>query len=137
MERSSERLLARDPRRRTFGNPRSFFRNVLRRENEIHATRRNGAARHQVVARRFVLGEGNPALGLDRIQSERTRRSPCRTKLLRSRGLILDMRAYPRHQEYDLARKPTLGFHSPDCELFRGVLSVMYITDWVGELTLL
>jgi hypothetical protein len=28
-------------------------------------------ARHRVVARRFVLGEGNPAMGLDRIQSKR------------------------------------------------------------------
>jgi len=47
------------------GNAGQFFGDVLRRQNEIHTTSRDGAARHRVISSRFILSESNPALSLD------------------------------------------------------------------------
>ena len=49
----------------------SSFAMSCRREHEIHAARRHRAARHRVVSGRIVLRERDPALGLDRLQSQR------------------------------------------------------------------
>src|SRR5450759_5369399 len=118
MECSSERFLACYPRRRGIWQSALVFRNVLRRENEIHATRRNGAARHRVVARLFVLGEGNPALGLDRVQSERT----------------VGCRAGQNHADSASSSSTAKNTsHGPNCEPVLDVLSVMYITNLVGS----
>ena len=52
-------------------NAGEFLRDVLRRENEIHAARRHRAARHRVVFGRIILRERDPALGLDGLQPQR------------------------------------------------------------------
>ena len=52
-------------------NARQLFRDVRRREHEIHAARRHGAARHRIVFGRVVLREGDAALGLDGLQPQR------------------------------------------------------------------
>src|SRR5262249_55014761 len=46
-----------------FRNMGELFGDVLRLQNEIHAARRNRAARHRVVSRRIILRERNPTLG--------------------------------------------------------------------------
>ena len=56
---------------RMLRNAGEFFRDVRRREHEIHAARRHRAARHRVVFGRVVLREGDAALGLDRLQPQR------------------------------------------------------------------
>ena len=53
------------------GDPREFFGNAGRRENQIDAAGRHGAARHRVVFGRIILREGDSALGLDRLQAQR------------------------------------------------------------------
>ena len=52
-------------------NAGELFGDVLRLENEIHAARRNRAARHRVVLRRIILRERNPALGFDGLHAHR------------------------------------------------------------------
>jgi hypothetical protein len=52
-------------------NTRELFRNVRRREHDVHAGRRHGAARHRVVLGRVVLRDGDSTLGLDRLQPQR------------------------------------------------------------------
>ena len=43
-----------------------------RRQHEIHASRSDRALRHGIVLRAFVLGESDPALGLDDFESQRS-----------------------------------------------------------------
>src|SRR5712691_793599 len=47
------------------GNAGQFFGDVLRRQNEIHTTSRDGTARHRVISGRLILSKSNPALSLD------------------------------------------------------------------------
>src|SRR5437867_4003482 len=47
------------------GNAGQFFGDVLRRQNEIHTTSGDGAARHRIVSSRFILSKSNPTLSLD------------------------------------------------------------------------
>jgi hypothetical protein len=87
----------------------------------VREASRNGAARHRVVARLFVLGEGNPALGLDRVQSERT----------------VGCRAGQNHADSASSSSTAKNTsHGPNCEPVLDVLdvlSVMYITKLVGS----
>jgi hypothetical protein len=56
---------------RMLRNAGEFFGDVLRLENEIHASRRHRAPRHRIVSGRFILRERNPALSFDGLQSQR------------------------------------------------------------------
>jgi hypothetical protein len=89
-------------------------RNVLRRENKIHAADRNGAARHRVVSRRFILGEGNPAIGLDRNQSKRAVGRRAGQNHADRAGLILDSK---NTISLESQHRP---LPSPYCEIFSG-----------------
>src|SRR5262245_8969281 len=54
------------------GQARDLFRDPFRRKDEINASGIDGAVWHAVVLRRFlILSEGDPALSLDRFETER------------------------------------------------------------------
>ena len=53
------------------GDPGQLVGYRLRRQDEVDAACRHGAAWHRVIARRFVLGEGDTPFALDRLQPER------------------------------------------------------------------
>src|SRR6266404_6291822 len=62
-----------------FADPSELSGDCLRGEHEIDTARSNGAARHAVIlCRRSALGEGDPSLGFDRLQTERSVRSRSR-----------------------------------------------------------
>ena len=56
---------------RMLGNAHQLFGDVPGRKNQIDAAGGHGAAGHRVVLGRVVLREGEPALGLDRLQPQR------------------------------------------------------------------
>ena len=47
-----------------------LLRDLRRRQNKIHTARRDRASRHRVVFGRFILREGDSALGFDRLQPQ-------------------------------------------------------------------
>ena len=54
------------------GEPHKFIRDLSRCKLKIHITGFDGFTRHLRVPRRlFILGEGDPSLSLDRLQSKR------------------------------------------------------------------
>ena len=51
--------------------PAELLPDAIRRENEIHTTRADGAARHAVISGGlFILGKGDAALGFDGLQAK-------------------------------------------------------------------
>jgi len=56
---------------RVVRDPAKLLRNIFRREHEVDAARRYGAARHRVITRGTVLGECDSALAFDGFQPQR------------------------------------------------------------------
>ena len=56
--------------RRMPGDPGQFLRDHLGGHHDVHTTGGDRAAGHGIVFRRIVLSEGNPAFGLDSLQTQ-------------------------------------------------------------------